>query len=243
MEILQDKIFKPKIEKSSDFKFDESVVNVFNDMVVRSVPFYSEIQRMIAEISREYANPETTIYDLGSSTGTTLLALNQMVDKSIRFVGLDESEEMLTKSRFIFEKENIKRPLDFVVADLNKQIKIKDASVVILCLTLQFVRPVNRQKLVDSIYRQLKPGGILILVEKVLCESSKFNRRFISFYYDLKKRNNYDEMEIFQKREALENVLVPYKISENFQMLKEAGFNDYEVFFKWYNFAGMLAIK
>lgn len=241
--MLQDKIFKQEIEKSSDFKFDKSVVNVFDDMVLRSVPFYLEFQRMIAEISRDYVRPGTAIYDLGCSTGTTLLALNKAIDKSISFVGVDESEEMLKKTRFNFEKEKIKRPLDFVVTDLNKRIEIKNASVVVLCLTLQFVRPVNRQKLIHSIYRQLNHGGILILVEKVLCEDSVFNRQFIKYYYEMKKRNNYNEMEIAQKREALENVLIPYKVSENFQMLKEAGFNAYEVFFKWYNFAGILAIK
>ena len=241
--MLKDKIFKTKIEKSSDFRFDKSVVDVFDDMVLRSVPFYLEIQRMIAEISQEYARPGSSVYDLGCSTGTTLIALDRMVDSSVSFVGVDESEEMLDKCQVNFVENNPKRKLNVVRADLNHGVMINNASVVILCLTLQFVRPVNRPRLLQSVYEQLQPGGALILAEKILCENSVFNRQFIKFYYEMKKRNHYNEMEIAQKREALENVLIPYKISENIQMLEDAQFKSSEVFFKWYNFAGIVAIK
>lgn len=243
METLQDKIFKFKIEKSSDFKFDKSVVEVFDDMVVRSVPFYLEIQRMIAEISQEYAAYGSSVYDLGCSTGTTLIALDKMVDSSVSFVGVDESEQMLNKCQANFTENNPGRELNVIHADLNHGVIINNASVVILCLTLQFVRPINRLRLLQSVYNQLQPGGALILVEKILCENSTFNRQFIKFYYEMKKRNHYDEMEIVQKREALENILIPYKISENIQLVEEAQFKFSEVFFKWYNFAGIVAVK
>ncbi|MNL47426.1 tRNA (cmo5U34)-methyltransferase [compost metagenome] len=113
----------------------------------------------------------------------------------------------------------------------------------ILCLTLQFVRPLYRERLLKNIYDGLNPGGVLLLVEKVLAESSIFNRDFIKYYYNYKRRNHYSELEISQKREALENVLIPYKLSENMLLLKEAGFADCEIFFKWYNFSGMIAHK
>lgn len=238
-----DQVFKSPIEKSSDFKFDAKVVNVFDDMVVRSVPFYLEFQRMITEIASDYAQPETTLYDLGCSTGTTFLSLNTKLDPSVGFVGVDDSAEMLKTCRKNLESNGVMRSLNLVTADLNKQVDIQNASVVVLCLTLQFVRPLNRLKLLQSVYKQLNPGGCLILVEKVLGESNEFNRQFIRYYYDLKRRNNYDEMEISQKREALENILIPYKLSENMEMLGEAGFSKTEVFFKWYNFAGIIAIK
>jgi len=238
-----DQVFKAPIEKSSDFKFDAKVAYVFDDMVVRSVPFYLEFQRMITEIARDYAQPETALYDLGCSTGTTFLSLNTLLDPSIQFVGVDDSAEMLKTCKNNLESNGVTRSLSLVTADLNKQVDIQNASVVVLCLTLQFVRPLNRLKLLQSVYKQLNPGGCLILIEKVLGESTEFNRQFIRFYYDLKRRNNYDEMEISQKREALENVLIPYKLSENMEMLAEAGFNKTEVFFKWYNFAGIIAIK
>ena len=135
------------------------------------------------------------------------------------------------------------RPYELRCADLGKGAKIENASVVVLCLTLQFVRPIYREQLLKSILEGLNPGGVLILVEKVLAEESNFNRDFIDYYYNYKRRNQYSELEISQKREALENVLVPYKLSENISLLRDNGFAHCEVFFKWYNFAGIIATK
>jgi tRNA (cmo5U34)-methyltransferase len=112
-----------------------------------------------------------------------------------------------------------------------------------MLLTLQFVRPLVRNRLVESIQRGMTDNGCLILVEKVLGENSTFNRLFIKHYYEMKMRNGYSELEIAQKREALENVLVPYRLEENKAMLNEAGFRHVDVFFKWYNFCGIIAIK
>ncbi|WP_338813125.1 hypothetical protein V9L05_17455 [Bernardetia sp. Wsw4-3y2] len=110
-------------------------------------------------------------------------------------------------------------------------------------MTLQFLRPVIREKVIRKIYEQLPKNGITILVEKILTENSSFNRLFIDHYYDFKKRNGYNEIEISKKREALENVLIPYKLSENTALLLETGFRYTEVFFKWYNFTGLIAVK
>jgi len=238
-----DQIFKEKIEKSSDFKFDAAVVNVFDDMVVRSVPYYLEIQRMMAELAGTYALPGTSLYDLGCSTGTTFISIDKYVDPSVNFIGIDESVQMLESCRKNLDKHGLTRNISLIEGDMNKKVTIKNASVVVLCLSLQFIRPIYRQKLLQSIYKQMNPNGILILVEKVIGETPEFNRTFIKYYYDMKRRNNYDDMEIAQKREALENVLIPYKLSEDIEMLTEAGFHSCEVFFKWHNFAGMVAMK
>jgi tRNA (cmo5U34)-methyltransferase len=238
-----DQIFKTRIEKSTDFRFDAAVVNVFDDMVVRSVPMYLEFQRMITEIANDFVRPDTSLYDLGCSTGTTFLSLNNVIDKSVRFVGIDDSQEMLESCRKNLIDNGVTRPFELHQADLNKDVVINNASVVVLCLTLQFVRPINRLKLIKSIYDQLNPEGCIILIEKILGENNDFNRKFIRYYYDMKRRNNYDDMEIAQKREALENVLIPYKLSENVQLLLESGFQCCETFFKWYNFSGLVAVK
>lgn len=238
-----DQVFKAPMEKSTDFKFDAQVADVFNDMVGRSVPYYLEMQRMMSEIIPDYVRSNTSIYDLGCSTGTTLLSLDKLLDQTVRFVGVDSSAEMIENSYSNFRNNELTRPYDLITADLYKPFEIKNASVVILCLTLQFIRPLYRQKMLESIYQQMNDGACLILVEKILAEDADLNRQFINYYYDLKRRNNYDEMEISQKREALENVLIPYKLSENIGMLDEAGFSKTEVFFKWYNFAGIIAIK
>lgn len=240
---VKDEVFKEVITQSSDFKFDRKVVTVFDDMVTRSVPFYLEIQRMIGELAAEYAQSGTSVYDLGCSTGTTLKNMDNTVASDVKFIGVDDSDDMLKKCQDNLSSTGMSRELEFVNVDLNKGVNIANASVVVLCLTLQFIRPLYRVKLLEEIRAGMTDGACLILVEKILGEESSLNRNFIKYYYDFKKRNHYSEMEIAQKREALENVLVPYKLSEDIEMLHVAGFSHSEVFFKWYNFAGLIAFK
>jgi len=241
--LSKDEFFKDEIKKVSDFKFGSKVANVFDDMVSRSVPFYGEMQRMIAELAADHAKEGTNVYDLGCSTGTTMIGMNTMIPDNIRFVGIDESQDMLNKCDQKLIESGFTRPYELIAANLQEGFKIENASVAVLCLTLQFIRPISREKILKNIYDGLVPGGVLILVEKILAEESLFNRNFIKYYYDMKRRNNYSEMEISQKREALENVLIPYKSSENILMLRDAGFAHCEVFFKWYNFTGIIAVK
>jgi len=239
----KDEVFKLHYSKPSDFKFTQTVASVFDDMVNRSVPFYEEIQRMVAELAADHAMEHTNVYDLGCSTGTTLIGMDETVKQNASFVGVDDSQPMLEKCRIKLTEAGFKHPYSLEVADLNDRVTINQASVVVLCLTLQFVRPLNREKLVRQIYEGLEKGGVVILVEKILAEDSSFNRDFINYYYSMKRRHHYSEMEIAQKREALENVLIPYKLSENITLFRNAGFEHCEVFFKWYNFAGLIIKK
>ena len=239
----KDDVFRVEIEKPSDFKFGANVAKVFDDMVNRSVPFYGEIQRMMAELASDHAKEGSDVFDLGCSTGTTMISMDIMVNQNIRFIGIDDSREMLDKCKSKLMEIGFSRPYELRCADLGQGIKIENASVVVLCLTLQFVRPIYRERLLKDIYDGLNPGGVLILVEKILAEESRFNRDYIQYYYNYKRRNHYSEMEISQKREALENVLVPYKLSENITLLRDKGFAHCEVFFKWYNFSGLIATK
>ncbi len=239
----KDVVFNEKIEKSSDFKFGAQVAQVFDDMVSRSVPYYLEMQRMIGELAGNHAIAGTEVYDLGCSTGSTLITMDPSVANDVKFVGIDDSQEMLNKCDAKLKELGITREYELRCADLAKDFTINNASVVVLCLTLQFVRPMHREQLLKRVFAGLNPGGALILVEKILGEESRFNRDFIEYYYNYKRRNNYSELEISQKREALENVLIPYKLSENLLLLKEVGFSHTEIFFKWYNFTGIIAIK
>ena len=242
-EEVKDQVFCEFSNKLSEPKFTEKEASVFDDMVNRSIPFYSEIQRMISELAADHIQPESDVYDLGCSTGTTMIGMNTTVPQDIRFIGIDHSDQMLKKCSEKLEEANFTRPHELVVADLNKGFRIENASVAVLSLTLQFIRPICREKVLRTIVDGLLPGGVLILVEKILAEESSFNRNFIKYYFDMKRRNRYSEMEISQRREALENVLIPYKLSENMLMLREAGFGHCEIFFKWYNFAGIIAAK
>ncbi len=198
---------------------------------------------MITEIAADFAAEGKTVYDLGCSTGTTLLNLDKALDPAIKFVGIDNSKDMLDKCKANFVAAEVKRPYNLTFGDLNQGVMLEAPSVVVMCLTLQFVRPLYREKLVKSICGQLDDLGCLILVEKVLGEDSMFNRLFIKYYYEMKRRNHYSEMEISQKREALENVLIPYKLLENRELLLASGFRYVDTFFKWYNFTGMVAVK
>lgn len=241
--MIKDKIFNDKMGLIADFNFGENVASVFDDMLNRSVPFYQEIQRMITEISLDFAAEGTNIYDLGCSTGTTLINLNKTIGSRVKYIGIDYSKEMLARCRKTLSENNFEGEYELVCTDLNNGISIENASCVIMVLTLQFIRPLYREKLIKSIVNGLNDNGCFILIEKVLGEDSLFNRQFIKYYYDFKKRNGYSELEIAQKREALENVLVPYKLLENRDLLLNQGFRYCDVFFKWYNFCGMVAVK
>ena len=239
----RDTVFQDGEAKVGDFAFTAGVANVFDDMVSRSVPFYEELQRMTCELAADFARPNTRLYDIGCSTATTLLALDAVVDRSVRFVGIDNSENMLAKARQKIEAARPNRPIELVAADLHHGLAIEDASVVTMLLTLQFVRPLHRERVMQRIAAGLEEQGCLILVEKLTSADTLFNRLFISHYYDFKRRNGYSEIEISQKREALENVLIPYRMEENVDLLKTCGFRSVECFFRWYNFCGVVAVK
>lgn len=238
-----DAIFAKPVDRPTDFAFDARTAGVFDDMLGRSVPFYAEIQRMTTELAADFATPESSLYDLGCSTGTTLAALEPLVDSSVRFIGVDNSPEMLDKARTKLGLLPSGRRLDLVHTDLHELDHVENASVVILTLTLQFVRPLHRERLIRRICEGTNPQGCLILVEKLTESDTLFNRLFIDYYYDMKRRHGYSDLEISQKREALENVLIPYRLDENRALLLGAGYSKFQLFFRWYNFGGMIAVK
>jgi len=229
----------------ADFDFGAETARVFDDMLHRSVPFYAEVERMVAELAADFAAPGTAIYDLGCSTCTTAVQVARLLPEGsdVRFIGIDSSQEMLDLARQKLTESQFPFPYELVQADLNHEVEIENASAVLLVLTLQFIRPLYRDRLIERIRRGLSDEGCLILVEKVLGESSTFNRLFIKHYYELKKRHGYSDLEIAQKREALENVLVPYRLEENRELLARHGFSQVDVFFKWYNFCALVAMK
>jgi len=242
----QDNIFAEATQAIGDFNFGEKTAEVFDDMLDRSVPLYRELQRMLGEIAVEFAENGSGVYDLGCSTGITLETLRGAITaagKRVRLFGLDYSQPMLERARERFATLSEDDRPQLLHADLNQGCVIQNASVVVLNLTLQFVRPLYRDTLIRYIADGLNENGCLILVEKVLSGDSLLNRMFIKFYYDMKRRHGYSDLEIASKREALENVLIPYRIEENEELLKRNGFMEVDTFFKWYNFAGLLAVK
>jgi len=233
---LKDKIFNKPIQKQ--FEFDEEVASVFDDMLNRSVPFYKENLKLQIDILKNFLQKDDLVIDLGSSTGTFLIELTKKID--IKAIGLDNSPAMIKRAKnkakaFGSKAEFIEA--DFLEYDLN------NAKAIIANYTIQFVRPLKREKLIKKIYNSLQKDGIFLMSEKLITENKKLNKIMIDIYYDYKKEMGYSEFEIAQKREALENVLIPYTMDENIEMLKNAGFKTIEIIFRWNNFASFIAFK
>ena len=225
------------------FRFDQQVAEVFDDMLNRSVPFYREVIRMSSELLAARARPGDTIYDLGCSTGATVVELARHPNLlDLRFVGIDSSEAMIEKARLkagMFEGTGNCR---FEQGDITAM-DISGAGAIILNYTLQFIEPNVRPGFMHRLQKSLRPGGVLILSEKLQSQDSELSTLFGQFYADFKRRLGYSDLEISRKREALENVLIPLSMDENRQLLTEAGFNIVEPFFQWFNFGSFVAIK
>lgn len=226
------------------FEFNSEVAAVFDDMVSRSVPFYSELQQTFLKLGHSFAQSNSKVYDLGCSTCTTLALMASAIDdKSVKFVGLDNSQAMLDKASEKLEQVGLADRCELKVADLTEDFEIENASVVFMNWTLQFVRPLHRDRLMRKIFAGMKEGGALIVTEKVVVSDSMINGLYIDYYHDYKRHQSYSDEEIARKREALENVLIPYRVDENIELMKRAGFQTVDVFFKWYNWAGFIAVK
>jgi tRNA (cmo5U34)-methyltransferase len=242
----KDEVFLAEAARSSDFTFDETVAEVFDDMVGRSVPFYAEQQRMICEMARALWKPGMRVYDLGVSTATTLAALSAQLPEEAELIGYDNSPAMIDRARQKLRGKGIEERIELRYADLNEAVdtlRLEGAGVVLMSWTLQFIRPLHRDHLIRHIYNSLQEDGALIVAEKVLSNRGPINRFFIDFYYDYKRRMGYSEVEIARKREALENVMIPYRIDENLELFRRSGFEMVDTYFQWYNFAGFLCVK
>jgi tRNA (cmo5U34)-methyltransferase len=245
-DVNRDQLFQSTTGSPSEFRFDERTAAVFDDMLRRSIPLYLEQQSMIAELGKKFWIPGTGVYDLGCSTGTTLINLARKLPESALLVGYDNSVPMLDVAAAKVAKSGVQSRVQLRTGDLSddlSRLPIEKASVVTLCWTLQFIPPLRRDKLIRWIYRGLVEDGILLVTEKILTNSSPMNRFFTELYYAFKRRNGYSEGEILRKREALDNVLVPYRSEENQEMFRRGGFEIVETFFLWFNFAGFLCVK
>ncbi|MCW8838515.1 MAG: carboxy-S-adenosyl-L-methionine synthase CmoA [Thiovulaceae bacterium] len=234
---MNDKVFSKPIKKQ--FEFDEEVAAVFDDMLNRSVPFYEQSQEMTKFFALKALDNGGIMYDLGCSTASLLISIAKQLS-SARLVGLDNSDAMLEQARKKAHAFNV--DIELLNADI-LEYDYEQADVFVSSYTLQFIRPLVREELVKKIADALKKDGVFIFSEKVISHHPKLNKDLIEHYYDFKKKQGYSEFEISQKREALENVLVPYSEDENIKMAKNAGFSHCEVVFRWANFATFIAIK
>ncbi len=238
-----DKLFSRPLADIAGFKFDADVVAVFPDMIQRSVPGYETIIAMTGTLAGRYAQPQSTCYDLGCSLGASTLAMAQHIQvPDCSIVAIDNAPAMIEHCATILAHEQSDTAVELICADLLDS-PINNASMVVLNFTLQFLSPEARSALMQRIYDALLPGGILILSEKIAFADAHLNQLMIELHHSFKRANGYSELEVAQKRSALENVLIPETLDQHRQRLNSVGFNSIDIWFQCFNFASLLAIK
>ncbi|MBW6512913.1 MAG: carboxy-S-adenosyl-L-methionine synthase CmoA [Desulfuromonadaceae bacterium] len=239
-----DVIYAAPLNEVIDFTFDERVAAVFPDMIQRSVPGYAMMISTIGIMAARYAQPGSHCYDLGCSLGAVSLAMRQRISQpDCDIVAVDNSPAMVERGRELLsrDQESIV-PVTMICADL-RDIVIKNASVVVLNFTLQFIPPAERQRLLERICQGVKPGGILILSEKIAFTEPVKQQFHDQLHLDFKRANGYSDLEISQKRTALEKVMIPETLACHQQRLQTAGFTFSTVWFQCCNFASLVAVK
>lgn len=240
---MKDQLYAAPIAQLGDFCFDENVVEVFPDMIQRSVPGYSNILSAIGMMTARYAQPGSKLYDLGCSLG----AATQIMRRNTRhsdclIIGVDNSAPMVERCKQHLATFKSDIPVEIKQGDI-QDTDIENASVVVLNFTLQFIDPSDRLTLLTKIYQGMRPGGVLILSEKFRFDDSEVNDLLVELHLDFKRANGYSELEISQKRTMLENVLRADTIPTHKERLQQAGFEHIDVWFQCFNFGSIVAIK
>lgn len=233
---------------SENWEFDEDVAEVFTDMLERSIPDYHTMRKLVDQVAEHFIKPNTRFVDLGCANGLSAEGIILNHYKEVISYLSDVSEPMLEKCRERYKKQIEDGYVHVTRLDLTKHAIgygsfCKGCSVILSCLTLQFIPVEYRQGIIESVYSSLDKGGAFILVEKVLGNSSEIGSIFSSIYYDMKRENQYTEEQIASKRKSLEGVLCPLTEEMNVSMLKMAGFRKIDTFWKHLNFCGIIAIK
>lgn len=239
----RDTLYAKPVPEPSAFRFDDSVARVFPDMIKRSVPGYTTIVAMTGLLAGRFATPGSRLYDLGCSLGASTLAMRQNVQhRDCVIVGVDNSDAMLIRCRTVIDTDSHEIPVELVCADL-VDVPIENASVVVLNFTLQFIPRETRDAVVQRIFDGLRPGGILVLSEKVVFEDPRLDALNIELHHDFKRANGYSDLEIAQKRDSLEGVLRRETLNQHRERARRAGFSSCDVWFQCFNFASLVALK
>jgi tRNA (cmo5U34)-methyltransferase len=239
--MTRDSYYAVPHELLADFAFDESVTRVFPDMIRRSVPGYGNIVTMIGLLADRYGVAGSTLYDLGCSLGASTLSMRRCLgSRDCTIVAVDNSAAMVEGC-----KANIAAAGEGVAVDVRcediRDVTFNNASVVVLNFTLQFIPPEHRLELLHKIRSGMRPGGVFVLSEKLVFDSPEEDEFQRTLHLDFKRANGYSELEISQKRTALENVLIPDTLQQHRQRLADAGFARSHLWFQCFNFASIIA--
>jgi tRNA (cmo5U34)-methyltransferase len=239
----KDTIYADALKTITDFQFDEKVAAVFPDMIKRSVPGYTTILSMIGDMSERYAQANSHCYDLGCSLGAATLAMRHRIQAAdCKIIAVDNSPAMIDRCQQILHADSNETPVELLCSDV-QSLPIQKASMVVINFTLQFVPLTERQQIIQKIYDGMLPGGVLLLSEKIRFDDEPHQALMTELYHHFKRANGYSELEISQKRMALENVLQPETIDTHKARIKSAGFSSIDVWFQCFTFASFIAIK
>lgn len=226
-----------------DFRFDAAVARVFPDMIRRSVPGYTTIIPMIEVITERYAQPGSRCYDLGCSLGASTLAMRHGIHhQDCVLTGVDNSAAMIERCEHYIALDDHPLPVILKCEDILNT-ELEDASVTTLNFTLQFIDPDARLRLLSRIAAATRPGGVLILSEKIRFDSATEQDTQTRLHHDFKRANGYSDLEISQKRSALEQVLIPETLADHKARLEAAGFVNITLWYQCFNFVSMLAFR
>jgi tRNA (cmo5U34)-methyltransferase len=231
------------LPQTERWEFDESVTKVFPDMLRRSIPQYEVMRQAVFELGKNFVQMSTNIVDLGCSVGDSLAPFVRQFSSNNRYLGIEVSEPMIKVARQKFSREVESGILQIRDLDLRYTYPNVQASLTLCILTLQFIPLEHRQRILKDIYAHTLPGGALIVVEKIVGSSALLHGQFVELYHAYKGLNGYSRQEIEMKRQSLENVLVPLTARWNEDLLRDSGFSDVDVFWRWMNFVGYVAVR
>ncbi|MGB2248387.1 MAG: carboxy-S-adenosyl-L-methionine synthase CmoA [Alcanivorax sediminis] len=239
----QDKIYATAHQQVGRFSFDETVVRVFPDMIRRSVPGYPTIIDMIGVLAARYAQPDTCLYDLGCSLGAATTAMTALTqEQGNRVVAVDNSPAMIRQADTLLAHAGLSERVTLVEGDV-ADMDFDSCSMAVLNFTLQFIAPERRDAFIKRLAAATVPGGILVLSEKIRFEDDAENTLQTELHHAFKRNNGYSDLEISQKRTALENVLIPETLAAHEARLRKAGYRHIHVWFRCFNFMSLLAVR
>ncbi len=244
-----DRVFANTLDHIKPFEFNDAVASVFDDMIERSVPGYRSIVLQTGMLAGKFSIPGTTCYDLGSSLGAATLSMRHQIERhhqqsaaKIPIIAIDNSAAMLSRMNARISNEGSPVPVTTELADITTYSYTKH-SVAVLNFTLQFIPLQDRSTIIQSLADNMISGGALILSEKIKFEDEQQQQLMVSMYENFKRSNGYSELEISQKRDALENVLIPETLQAHKKRLLNSGFSSVEVWFQCFNFASLVAFR
>jgi tRNA (cmo5U34)-methyltransferase len=240
----KDNIYQTETADQGSFEFNEAVAGVFPDMLERSIPGYASSIQAIGTLAARYVQPDTRCYDLGCSLGAAALAMRHNIDATgCTITAVDSSPAMIERCQRIVAADGPGGPPIALVQSDVRDIEIVAASMVVMNYTLQFLAPEERQGVLNTIANGMKPGGILVLSEKVVDENDDTEALLVELHHEFKRRNHYSDLEISRKRTAIENVLIPETVAVHRKRLKKAGFRQAGVWLRYFNFVSLVASR